>query len=62
MPPLKATLGILATGLMLSGCIQGATYEATNTQNFKPRDKEMLSKVSYSKVPVAEPCRRAIVN
>lgn len=62
MPPLKATLGILATGLMLSGCIQGATYEATNIQNFKPRDKEMLSKVSYAKVPVAEPFRRAIVD
>ena len=62
MSSLKTTLGILAAGLMLSGCIQGATYEATNTTNFKPRDKEMLAKVSYAKVPVAEPFRRAIVD
>src|SRR5262245_58946511 len=62
MPSLKVSLGILATGLMLSGCMQGATYEATNVQNFKPRDKELLAKTSYAKVPVAEPFRRAIVD
>ena len=44
---------------MLSGCMQAATYEATNTANFKPRDKEMLSKTTYEKVAVAEPFRRA---
>ncbi len=59
---LKAKLGILALGLMLSGCMQAATYEATNTANFKPRDKEMLSKVTYAKVAVAETFRRAIVD
>src|SRR5437879_3797835 len=32
MSSLKVTLGILAAGFMLSGCIQGTTYEATNTQ------------------------------
>src|SRR5436309_12896405 len=59
---LKAKLGILAAALMLSGCMQAATYEATNTTNFKPRDKEMLAKVSYDKTQVAEPFRRAIVD
>ena len=59
---LKTKLGILATGLMLSGCMQATTYEATNTANFKPRDKEMLSKTTYDKVAVAEPFRRAIVD
>ena len=32
---LKTKLGILAAALMLSGCMQAATYEATNTANFK---------------------------
>jgi hypothetical protein len=36
----------LAAGLMLSGCMQ-TTYEATNANNFKPHDKELLAKVSY---------------
>ena len=54
MSSLKVSLGILVAGLMLSGCIQGATYEATNTNNFKPRDKELLAKVSYVKTPVPE--------
>src|SRR3954453_22541269 len=57
---LKVKFGILAAGLMLSGCMQAATYEATNTTNFKPRDKELLAKVSYAKVSMAEPFRRAI--
>src|SRR6201989_1911576 len=62
MSSLKLTLGILTAGLTLSGCMQSATYEATNVQNFKPRDKEMLAKTSYAKVPVGEPFRRAIVD
>jgi lipoprotein-anchoring transpeptidase ErfK/SrfK len=62
MSSLKVTLGLLAAGLMLSGCIQGATYEATNANNFKPRDKELLAKVSYVKTPVPEAFRRAIVD
>src|SRR3977135_3365947 len=62
MLSLNAKLGILAAGLMLSGCMQATTYEATNQTNFKPRDKELLAKVSYVKTPVAEPFRRAIVD
>src|SRR4051812_29431504 len=62
MSSVKVKLGLLAVGLMLSGCMQSATYEATNQTNFKPRDKELLAKVSYAKVPVAEPFRRAIVD
>jgi len=61
MSSLKVKLSILATGLMLSGCMQATTYEATNTSNFKPRDKEFLAKVSYVKTPVPEMFRRAIV-
>src|SRR3984893_6626876 len=62
MSSLKLKLGILAAGLMLSGCMQGTTYEATNQTNFKPRDKELLAKIRYTNVPVAEPFRRAIVD
>src|SRR6201985_195491 len=61
MSSLKAKFAILAAGLMLTGCMQAATYEATNTANFKPRDKEYLAKIKYTNVPVAEPFRRAIV-
>ena len=59
---LKVKLGLLAAGLMLSGCMQATTYEATNTQAFKPKDKELLSKIRYANTPVAEPYRRAIVD
>ena len=59
---LKVKLGILAAGLMLSGCMQATTYEPTNQANFKPRDKELLAKVRYEKVEVAEQYRRAIVD
>jgi lipoprotein-anchoring transpeptidase ErfK/SrfK len=58
---LRVKLGLLAAGLMLSGCMQATTYEATNQTNFKPRDKELLAKIRYTNVPVAEPFRRAIV-
>ncbi|MBR0870764.1 L,D-transpeptidase [Bradyrhizobium tropiciagri] len=61
MSSLKVIFGVLAAGLMLSGCMQATTYEATNTSNFKPRDKELLAKTTYVKTPVAEPFRRAIV-
>jgi lipoprotein-anchoring transpeptidase ErfK/SrfK len=61
MVSLKVKLSILAAGLTLSGCMQATTYEAANTANFKPRDKEYLAKVSYVKTPVPEPFRRAIV-
>ena len=62
MSSLKLTLGVLAAGLMLSGCMETASYEATNTSNFKPHDKELLAKIRYTNVPVAEPFRRAIVD
>jgi len=61
MSSLKTKLGLLAAGLMLSGCMQGTTFEATNQTSFKPRDKELLAKVSYVKTPVPEAFRRAIV-
>jgi uncharacterized lipoprotein YajG len=48
MASLKVKFGILAAGLMLSGCKQATTYEATNTTHFKPRDKELLSKVRFT--------------
>ena len=61
MSSLRVKLAILASGLLLSGCMQATTYEATNTAAFKPRDKEYLAKIRYTNVPVAEPFRRAIV-
>ena len=62
MSSLRVKLGILAAGLMLSGCMQATHYEAANANNFKPRDKELLSKVSYTRTPVATSFRRAIVD
>ena len=61
MSSLKLRLAILATGLLLTGCMETATYEATNTNAFKPRDKELLAKVRYENVQVPESYRRAIV-
>src|SRR6201746_1103383 len=61
MSSLKTKLGLLAAGLMLSGCMQATSYEATKETSFKPRDKELLAKVSYVKTPVPEAFRRAIV-
>ncbi len=60
----KLKLGmLLATGVMLSGCMQTSTqYEASSDALLKPRDRELLAKVSYVKTPVAEPFRRAIVD
>lgn len=54
-------LGILVAGLMLSGCM-ATHYEAANTANFKPRDRDLLSKASYARTPVAASFRRAIVD
>jgi len=59
MSSLKVKLGILAAGLMLSGCMQATHFEATDTKAFKPKDKELLAKVRYENTPVAEPFRRA---
>ena len=61
MSSLKVIFGILAAGLMLSGCMQATRYEATDTKAFKPKDKELLAKVKYENTAVAEPFRRAIV-
>jgi lipoprotein-anchoring transpeptidase ErfK/SrfK len=61
MSSFKLTFGILAAGLLLTGCMQGTQFEATNTNSFKPHDKELLAKIRYTNVPVAEPFRRAIV-
>ncbi len=63
MSSLRSKLGILAASLMLAGCMEtGATYSPTNEAAFKPRDKDLLSKVSYEKVQVADQYRRAIVD
>src|SRR6201995_2548479 len=61
MSSLKFKLGIMAIGLLLSGCMETTTFEATNQTNFKPRDKEYLAKIRYTNVAVPEPFRRAIV-
>ncbi len=54
-------LGILVAGLMLSGCM-ATQYQSADTSSFKPRDKELLSKASYARTPVAASFRRAIVD
>src|SRR5690349_16018299 len=59
---LKAKLGILAAGLMLSGCMQATTYQPAPEASLKPADKAQLAKARYEKVAVAEPFRRAIVD
>ena len=61
MPSFASKLLAIATGLMLAGCMQ-TTYEATSDTALKPRDRELLAKVSYDKVPVSAPFRRAIVD
>ena len=62
MASLKAMFGILAAGLMLSGCMQATTYQAAPEASLKPADKAQLAKARYEKVAVAEPFRRAIVD
>src|ERR1700724_1878144 len=61
MSSLKVKLGVLAAGLLLSGCMETANYEATNTGAFKQHDKELLAKVRYENVQPPENFRRAIV-
>src|SRR6476659_5571154 len=62
MSLLKAMLGMLAAGLLLSGCMQATTYQAAPEASLKPADKAQLAKARYEKVAVAEPFRRAIVD
>ena len=62
MSSLKAMLGMLAAGLMLSGCMQATTYQSAPEATLKPADKAQLAKARYAKVAVAEPFRRAIVD
>src|SRR6202046_4088980 len=58
---LKLAMAVTAAGLLLSGCMETANYEATNTSAFKQHDKELLAKVRYEKVEPSENFRRAIV-
>ena len=62
MSSLKVKLGMLAAGLMLSGCMQATSYQAAPEATLKPADKAQLAKARYAKVAVAEPFRRAIVD
>ena len=62
MSSLKVKLGILAAGLMLSGCMQATTYRGDQREaNFKPRTRNSWPR-SATTSPVAEPFRRAIVD
>jgi lipoprotein-anchoring transpeptidase ErfK/SrfK len=61
LAPLKLVMAAAAAGLLLSGCMETATYEATNASAFKPRDKELLAKIRYENVQPPENFRRAIV-
>ena len=63
MSSLKFRLVILAAaGVMLSGCMETANYEAANPAAFKPRDRELLAQVRYDNKPVPDAYRRAIVD
>jgi len=59
---LKLAMAVTAAGFLLSGCMETANYEATNTAAFKQRDKELLAKVRYENVQPPENFRRAIVD
>ena len=54
--------GCLAAGLLLAACQTATHFEATNTKQFKPRDKELLAKIRYVNTPVPQPYRRAVVD
>src|SRR5215203_3557866 len=56
-------VALLLVGLSLSGCVgvSTATLEPASEANFKPRDRELLSKVPYAKASIPEPYRRHIV-
>jgi lipoprotein-anchoring transpeptidase ErfK/SrfK len=58
---LKLAMAAAAASLLLSGCMETANFEATNTSAFKQRDKELLAKVRYENVQPPENFRRAIV-
>src|ERR1700744_536482 len=58
---LKLAMAVTAAGLLLSGCMETANYEATNTAAFKQHDKELLAKIRYENVQPPENFRRAIV-
>jgi lipoprotein-anchoring transpeptidase ErfK/SrfK len=63
MSSLKFRLVILAAaGVMLSGCMETANYEAANPAAFKPRDRELLAQIRYDNKPVPDAYRRAIVD
>jgi lipoprotein-anchoring transpeptidase ErfK/SrfK len=62
MSSLRFRLVILAAaGVMLSGCMETANYQAADQANFKPRDRELLAQIKYVNKPVADAYRRAIV-
>src|SRR5262249_38790534 len=57
-------LALLLVGLSVSGCVgtvSQATLEPASEANFKPRDRELLSKVPYAQATIPEPYRRHIV-
>ena len=59
----KVRLGLLAAaGLLLSGCMQATTYEASSDKNLKPRDKELLANAPYAKASIPETFQRHIVD
>ena len=57
-------IALLLIGIGLSGCVSstGAVQESASEANFKPRDRELLSKVPYAKASIPEPYRRHIVS
>ncbi|KIZ33780.1 MULTISPECIES: L,D-transpeptidase [Rhodopseudomonas] len=61
MSSFVAKLGLLAVGIMLSGCMQ-ATYQPVDQAVFKPSDKAQFERARYAKIAVPQQFRRAIVD
>lgn len=57
----SSLVAAMAAGLLLSGCMQGTTFQASPQASLSPNDKAQLAKARYVNTPVAEPFRRAIV-
>jgi lipoprotein-anchoring transpeptidase ErfK/SrfK len=55
-------LAFLALGLLLGGCIEQGTLEASSDSNLKPRDRQLLANAPYAQATIPEPYRRHIVS
>jgi lipoprotein-anchoring transpeptidase ErfK/SrfK len=63
MSLLKFKYGLLlVASVMLSGCMQTASFQPASEANLKPNDRAQFAKARFTNVKPAEPFRRAIVD